>query len=86
MNDLIKLPNIGPVVAKQLNQVGIDSYEQLKKRGSKQTWLDIQHIDTSACIHRLYAFEAAIRFIKKSDLPPDVKADLKKFYNTHKMR
>lgn len=65
MNDLIKLPNIGPVVAKQLNQVGIDSYEQLKKRGSKQTWLDIQHIDTSACIHRLYAFEAAIRFIKK---------------------
>ncbi|GAA0795159.1 competence protein TfoX [Clostridium sp. AF19-22AC] len=85
MGELSKLPNIGEVVEEQLNQVGITTYEQLKEIGSKQAWLKIQSIDPSACIHRLYSMEGAIRGIKKTQLPADVKADLKDFYNHFKL-
>lgn len=85
MGELSKLPNIGAVVEGQLNQVGITTYEQLKEIGSKQAWLKIQGIDPSACIHRLYSFEGAIRGIKKTQLPADVKEDLKDFYNHFKL-
>ena len=84
MGELSKLPNIGEVVEKQLNEVGIMTYEKLKEIGSKQAWLDIKSIDDSACIHRLYALEGAIQVIKKSQLSKEVKAELKGFYDTVK--
>ena len=58
MGELSKLPNIGKVVEEQLNQVGIETAEQLREIGSKQAWLKILAIDDSACIHRLLALEA----------------------------
>ncbi len=85
MGELSKLPNIGTVVEEQLNAVGITSYEQLKAMGSRQAWLKIQSIDSSACIHRLLALEGAIRGVKKTQLPEDVKADLKAFYREAKL-
>lgn len=84
MGELSKLPNIGKAVEEQLNQVNIGSYDQLKETGSKQAWLKIKEIDASACINRLYALEGAIRNMKKSELPSDIKADLKEFYNAFK--
>ena len=78
MGELSKQPNIGAVVEEQLNQVGITTLEELKEAGSRQAWLRILAIDSSACIHRLYSLEGAIRGIKK---PQDVKDDLKEFYN-----
>lgn len=84
MDKLSALPNIGKDTEKQLNDVGIFSFEQLTKTGSKQAWLKIKEIDPSACIHRLYGLEGAIRGIRKSELPDDVKKDLKEFYNTFK--
>lgn len=81
MGNLSKLPNIGAVVEEQLNQVGITTYDQLKKTGSKQAWLKIKAIDESACINRLYGLEGAIQGIKKSQLSPEVKAELKEFYD-----
>lgn len=85
MGELSKLPNIGKTVEEQLNQVGIFTYEDLKTSGSKQAWLKIQEIDSSACIHRLLAFEGAIRGIKKTDLPKDCKDELKEFYQWKKL-
>lgn len=84
MGELSALLNIGPEVERQLNEVGIFMPEQLKEIGSKQAWLKIKAIDDSACIHRLYGMEGAIRNIKKKDLPPEVKLELKEFYNTFK--
>lgn len=81
MGDLSKLPNIGPVVEEQLNQVDITTFDQLKETGSKQAWLKIKAIDDSACIHRLYGLEGAIQGIKKSQLSSEVKAELKEFYD-----
>ena len=84
MGELAKLPNIGKTVEEQLNRVGITTVEELKTAGAKQAWLRIQEIDESACIHRLLALEGAIRNVKKVELPDDVKADLKAFYQWHK--
>lgn len=84
MGELSKLPNIGKAVEEQLKQVGIVTEEELKSLGAKQAWLKIQEIDESACIHRLLALEGAIRGVKKTALPDEVKADLKEFYQWHK--
>jgi len=85
MEKLSDLPNIGREVEKQLNEVGITTCEQLKELGAEAAWLRIQKIDESACIHRLYALEGAIHGIKKSLLPDDRRAELKDFYNIHRI-
>ncbi len=82
MGSLADLPNIGPIVAKQLNEVGITTYEQLRECGSKHAWLKLKALDPSACIHRLYALEGALRGVKKSQLPAEIKAELKEFYHS----
>lgn len=84
MGELSKLPNIGKVVEEQLNQAGIFTEEELKTVGSKQAWLEIQKFDESACIHRLLALEGAIRGVRKTALPDQVKAELKEFYEWNK--
>ena len=80
-----KLPNIGKAVEAQLIQVGIETPEALRQVGAKAAWLKIQEIDPSACIHRLLALEGAIQGVKKTGLPDAVKADLKAFYQEHKL-
>lgn len=84
MGELSKLPNIGSVIEEQLNNVGINTYKQLKTVGSREAWLKIKAVDPSACIHRLYALEGAIEGIKKSQLSPEIKYELKEFYNSNK--
>ena len=84
MGQLSKLPNIGKEVERQLNQVGINTYEELKELGAEKAWLKIQEIDESACINRLLALEGALNGIKKSQLSDKRKAELKEFYNLHK--
>ena len=39
MGELSKLPNIGKTVEEQLNQVGINSADELKSIGAKEAWL-----------------------------------------------
>jgi len=56
----------------------------LKEIGSKDAWLKIKAIDSSACIHRLYALEGAIQGIRKTQLPVEKKAELKEFYDYFK--
>lgn len=81
----MKLPNTGKTVEEQLAQAGIVTADELRKIGAKAAWLKIRQIDPSACIHRLLALEGAIEGVKKSLLPDEVKADLKAFYQQHKM-
>lgn len=85
MGELSKQPNIGIKVEEQLNTVGIYTLEQLQSIGSKKAWLKIQEIDESACIHRLLALEGAIQGVKKTMLSNEVKAELKAFYQEHKI-
>ena len=85
MGELSKLENIGKKVEEQLEQVGISTAEELRNIGSKAAWLRIQEIDESACINRLMALEGAIQGVKKTMLSDEVKADLKMFYQEHKI-
>lgn len=85
MAELSKLPNIGKVVEQQLIEVGITSFDELKRMGSKEAWLKIQSIDESACINRLMALEGAIQGVPKKELPESTKQELKNFYFTHKL-
>lgn len=84
MGGLSELPNIGNEIERQLNEVNITTYEQLKEIGSRQAWLKIREIDPSACVNRLYGLEGAIRKIRKSELSLEIKAELKEFYHTFK--
>ena len=85
MERLEDLPNIGKVAVRQLIQVGIESPEKLKAIGAKEAWLKIQAIDDSAYLNRLYGLEGAVEGIKKSQLDFETKADLKQFYEYHKL-
>jgi len=86
MGELLKLPNIGKEVERQLNIIGIFTYDELKDIGTEQAWLKIQEVDASACIHRLLAMEGAIQGVKKTALPQERKVELKDFYNWHKCK
>lgn len=80
MSELIKLTNIGTALSQQLNAVGITTFDELKKAGSKETWLRILAMDPSACYNRLCALEGAIQGARWHYLPDEVKKDLKEFY------
>lgn len=85
MGELSKLPNIGKVLEKQLNDVGIDTADDLINIGSKEAWLKIKKIDESACLNRLMALEGAIQNIRWHNLSDDDKKNLKDFYNLQKI-
>jgi TfoX/Sxy family transcriptional regulator of competence genes len=80
------LPNIGPEVARQLNEAGITTPEELRAVGSREAWLRIQAFDSSACINRLQSLEGAVRGIKKKELDEQTKQSLKAFYGAHKVK
>lgn len=82
MCELSKLPNIGAVLEQQLLQVGIDSPEKLAEIGSKQAWLRIRAMDSSACYNRLCALEGAIEGIRWHDLSTAIKTELLDFYKS----
>ena len=84
MGELSKLPNIGKEVERQLYEIGVTTYEELKYLGAEKSWLKIQEIDESACLHRLLALEGAIQGVKKILLNDERKVELKEFYNLHK--
>ena len=84
MGELSKQPNIGQVVEGQLFAIGITTLEQLKEIGSKQAWLKIRSIDSSACINRLLGLEGAIRGVRKTQLSEEIKAELREFYQSVK--
>jgi DNA transformation protein len=84
MGELSKLPNIGKVLEEQLNDVGINTVDELIEMGSKEAWLKIKERDDSACINRLMALEGAIQNIRWHDLSDEDKKNLKDFYNIYK--
>lgn len=84
MGRLSSLPNIGKTLEQQLEQVGITTEEQLKELGSREAWLRILAIDSSACYNRLCALEGAIQGIRWHDLDPQTKESLKSFYQSEK--
>lgn len=84
MSELSNMPNIGKKLEEQLNKIGITTCDELKKCGSKEAWLNIKSIDSSACFNRLCALEGAIQGIRWNKLSAEEKNSLKEFYNSTK--
>jgi len=82
MAKLSDMPNIGKELERQLKGVGVETPEQLLELGSKEAFLRLRSIDSSACINRLYALEGAIRNVRWHYLSQDVKDELKAFYSS----
>ncbi|MFA6075986.1 MAG: TfoX/Sxy family DNA transformation protein [Negativicutes bacterium] len=82
MNKLTELPNIGAKLAGLLNQIEIETPEQLVACGSRQTFVRIMIVHDTACINMLYALEAAVLGINKKMLSPDIKKDLLMFFRS----
>jgi len=82
MGELMKLPNVGKVLEKNLNEIGIFTEEQLRETGSKEAFIRIRVIDPGACLHMLYGLQIAIDGIKDSLLPESTKRELKEFYKS----
>lgn len=84
MEQLTDLPNIGPVLAEELKQVGIDTPEALREAGAEAAWLRIRlQVDSGACLHKLQALAGVEAGIPKKELAVERKAQLKAFFQSH---
>lgn len=84
MSGLTELPNIGPVVAAELEQIGIHTPAELRELGAREAWLRIRAlVDPGACLHMLLGLEGAVEGIKKSLLSPGKKDEMKAFFQEH---
>lgn len=81
MKQLTELPNIGDVLSKKLNQIGVETEKDLIEMGSENAIVKISTIENSgACINMLYALEGAIQGIRWHDLSKNRKRQLTDFY------
>jgi DNA transformation protein len=77
MGDLTKFPNIGPVLAGKLKQIGVRALADLIEMGSIEATIRIGASDLSACFNMLYALEGAISGIRWHDIPKGDREKLK---------
>ncbi len=83
--ELTDLPNIGPVLERNLKAIGVDTPAALREMGAEEAWLRIRlNVDNGACFHQLQALAGAVAGLPKKDIPPERKAELKTFFNSHK--
>lgn len=82
MEDLIQLPNIGPVLAQKLRDIGVTNHAELVAMGSVEAVLRIGHTDPGACYNMLYAIEGAIRGIRWHAIPKPERARIKERFDS----
>lgn len=83
MERLTDLPNIGPVLAGNLEKIGVTGPDQLRDMGAEEAFLRIRaQADPAACLHQLEALAGAAEGVKKSLLPPERKAQLKEWFKS----
>lgn len=83
--ELKELPNIGPVLADNLRKIGVDTPEALREMGAEGAWVSIRtQVDPGACLHQLQALAGAVAGVPKKELSPERKAELKRFFDSHK--
>ncbi len=80
MGKLSELPNVGKVLEKNLEDIGVHTPEELREMGSKEAFLRIRRLDSGACLHMLYGLEGAAEGVRDTLLPEAVKTDLKEFF------
>lgn len=83
MSPLTSLPNIGPVLAGNLERIGVETPEQFRAMGAETAFLKIRaEIDPAACLHQLEALAGAAEGVRKKELSPARKDELKRWYRS----
>lgn len=72
-----QLPNIGDVIAKELENVGIATQDDLSQIGSAKALYKIKGASSHGCYNMLYALEGAIQGVRWHDLSKEVRAQIK---------
>lgn len=65
-----------------MSKRGVDTPETLRELGSREALVRLREADPGACVRELYALEGAIRGIKDTALPEEVKAELRAFHKS----
>ncbi len=80
--ELKDLPNIGPELARLLDEAGVHSAEELRALGTQEAFLRLKARDPDAWFHKLTAIEGAVQGVRKSQLDPERKARLRAFFDS----
>jgi DNA transformation protein len=68
--------NIGDELAAELRQVGIEDREALCAAGAAEAWDRLYAADLRDCVSSRLALEGAVRGVRWSKLPPDLRAEI----------
>ncbi len=79
MTELISMKNIGKELERKLKIIGINSAEELKQLGSKETFFRLKQRFPEVCLVHLYTLEGAISNTNFNELSEETKKDLKAF-------
>lgn len=64
-NDLERLPNLGPVLARELRAAGVGTVAQLQKIGAKAAWAKVRDVNPERdCASSLLALEGTVRGVR----------------------
>lgn len=78
---LTDLPNIGPVLAGNLEKIGVAGADQLRELGAEEAFVRIRaQVDPTACLHQLEALAGAVEGVRKNLLPSERKAELRAWF------
>lgn len=78
-NELVKLKNIGVVLAEWLNEIDIHTRADIEQLGAAEVFIRLKHrFPNDITLHALYALEGALTNTRWLNLPDDVKANLRK--------
>lgn len=70
-NDLERLPNIGPVLTRELRAAGVDTAAQLRKIGARAAWVKVRAVNPARdCASSLLALEGAVRGVRWVSIDP----------------
>lgn len=79
LTSLMRLPGIGKALASRLESVGIASADDLKRKGSRASWVLLKKQNPTTSINWLYALEGAVLGIAVKELDEETKTALKSF-------
>lgn len=80
---LSDLKNIGEKLAKELESVGIENYDDLASIGSLEAFFKLVGKNGHSCYNKLYALEGAIQGIRWHNLSLEDKEQLKSEYKKY---
>lgn len=79
MTELTSMRNIGKELERKLKIIGVNSAEDLKKLGSKETFFQLKQRFPEVCLVHLYTLEGAITDTNFNELSEETKKALKSF-------